>query len=138
MIFIFCMLSFKSAFSLSSFIFMKVKVAQRCPTLQPRELYSPWNSPGQNIGVGSPSFLQGIFPSQGSNPDLPHCKWILYQLSHLWVVTFIKRLFNSSLLFAIMVVSSAYLRVLIFLLEILTPACASSSQAFHMITQHIS
>ena len=45
-------------------------------------LYSPWNSPGQNTGVGSHSLLQGIFPTQGSNPGLPHCRWILYQLSH--------------------------------------------------------
>ena len=45
-------------------------------------LYSPWNSPGQNTGVGSPSLLQGIFPTQGSNPGLPHCRKILYQLSH--------------------------------------------------------
>ena len=47
-----------------------------------RELYSPWNSPGQNTGVGSLSLLQGIFPTQGSNPGLPHCRQILYQLSH--------------------------------------------------------
>ena len=46
-------------------------------------LYSPWNSPGQNTGVGSLSFLQGIFPIQRSNPGLPHCRWILYQLSHM-------------------------------------------------------
>jgi len=44
--------------------------------------YSPWNSPGQNIGVGSLSLLQRIFPTQGSNPGLPHCRRILYQLSH--------------------------------------------------------
>ena len=42
-----------------------------------RGLYSPWNSPGQSTGIGSLSFLQGIFPIQGSNPDLPHCRWIL-------------------------------------------------------------
>ena len=47
--------------------------------------------------------------------------------------TFIKRLFNFSLLSAIRVVSSAYLRLLIFLLAILIPACASSSLAFHMM-----
>ena len=47
--------------------------------------------------------------------------------------TFIKRLFNSSSLSAIRVVPSAYLRLLIFLLAILTPACASSSPAFHMM-----
>ena len=47
--------------------------------------------------------------------------------------TFIKRLFSSSSLSAIRVVSSAYLRLLIFLLAILIPVCASSSLAFHMI-----
>ena len=51
-------------------------------SLWPRGLYSPWNSPGQNTGVGSLSLLQGIFPTQGQNPGLPHCRWILYQLSH--------------------------------------------------------
>ena len=45
-------------------------------------LYSPWNSPGQNTGVGSLSLLQQIVPTQGSNPGLPHCRWILYQLSY--------------------------------------------------------
>ena len=44
--------------------------------------WSPWNSPGQNTGVGSLSLLQRIFPTQGSNPGLPHCRQILYQLSH--------------------------------------------------------
>ena len=58
-----------------------VKVAQSCPTLRPHRLYSPWNSPGQNTGVGSLSLLRGIFSSQGSNPGLPHCRQILYQLS---------------------------------------------------------
>ena len=38
------------------------------------QLCSPWNSPGQNTGVGSLSLLQGIFPTQGSNPGLSHCK----------------------------------------------------------------
>ena len=40
------------------------------------------DSPGQNTGVGSHSLLQGIFPTQGSNPGLPHCWWILYCLNH--------------------------------------------------------
>ena len=51
-------------------------------SLQPHGLYSPRNSPGQNTGVGSLSLLQGIFPTQGSNPGLLHCRQILYQLSH--------------------------------------------------------
>ena len=51
-------------------------------SLRPHRLYSPWTSPGQNTEVGSLSFLQGIFPTQGSNPGLPHRRQILYQLSH--------------------------------------------------------
>ena len=45
-------------------------------------LHSPWNSPGQNTRVGSLFLLQGILPTQGSNPGLPHCRRILYQLSY--------------------------------------------------------
>ena len=45
-------------------------------------LYSPRKSPGQNTEVGSCSLLQRIFPTQGSNPGIPNCRWILYQLSH--------------------------------------------------------
>ena len=51
-------------------------------SLWPQGLYSPWNSPGQNTGVDSLSVLQGNFPTQGSNPGLPHCRQILYQLNH--------------------------------------------------------
>ena len=43
---------------------------------------SPWNSPGQNTGVGRLSLLQGIFPTQGLNAGLHHCRQILYQLSY--------------------------------------------------------
>ena len=51
-------------------------------SLRPHGLYSPWSSPGQDAGVGSISLLQEIFPTQGSNPRLPHCRRILNQLSH--------------------------------------------------------
>ena len=51
-------------------------------SLRPHGLHSPWNSPGQNTGVGSLSLLHGIFPTKGSNPGLPHCRWILYPLTH--------------------------------------------------------
>ena len=40
------------------------------------------DSPGKNTGVGCQALLQGIFPTQGSNSGLPHCRRILYQLSH--------------------------------------------------------
>ena len=49
--------------------------------LQLRGLYT-WNSLGQNTGVGSLSLLQRIFSTQGSNPGLPHCRQILYQLNY--------------------------------------------------------
>ena len=51
-------------------------------SLRPHGPYSPWNSPGQNTGVGSLSLLQGIFPTQESNRGLLHCRWMLYQLSY--------------------------------------------------------
>ena len=60
----------------------KMKVAQSCLSLcDPMDCTVRGISPGQNTGVGSLS-LQGIFPTQGSNPGLPHCRWILSQLSH--------------------------------------------------------
>ena len=51
-------------------------------SLQPHGLYSPWNSPGQNTGVGSLSLLQWIFPTQELNQGLLHCRQILHQLSY--------------------------------------------------------
>ena len=50
----------------------KVKVAQSCPTLcDPMNSYSPWNSPGQNTGVGSHSLLQGHLPNPGIGAGSP-------------------------------------------------------------------
>ena len=40
------------------------------------------DSPGKNTGVSCHTLLQGIFPTQGLNPGLAHCRWILYRLSH--------------------------------------------------------
>ena len=53
---------------------VKAKVAQTP--------WSPWTSPGKSTGVRCCFLLQGIFPSPGSNPGLPHCRQILYQLNH--------------------------------------------------------
>ena len=50
-------------------------------SLRPHGL-SPLNYPGKNTAMGRLSLLQGMFPNQGSNPGLPLCRWILYQLSH--------------------------------------------------------
>ena len=52
----------------------KWKLLSCVNSLWPHGLYSPWNFPGQNTGVGSCSLLQGLFPTQGSNPGLPHCR----------------------------------------------------------------
>ena len=61
----------------------KVKIWKwKSDSLWSHGLYSPWNSPGEDTGVGSCSLLQGVFPTQGSNPGLLHCRRILYQLSH--------------------------------------------------------
>ena len=46
------------------------------------QLFCPWGFPGKTTGVGCHFFLQGIFPTQGSNPGLPHCRHALYYLSH--------------------------------------------------------
>ena len=62
--------------------------AQSCPTLcGPMDCSLPGpsvhgDSPGQNTGVAYHALCQGIFPNQGSNPGLLHCRWILYCLSH--------------------------------------------------------
>ena len=58
-----------------------------CVCLPPHGLWSsrllcPWDSPGKNTGVGCHAFLQGVFPTQGLKPDLLHCRWILYHMSH--------------------------------------------------------
>ena len=97
--------------------------------------------------MGCHSLLQGMFPTQGSNPCLLPCRQILYRLSHrkamilvflifsfktyfsLSSFTLIKRLFSSSSLSAIRVVLSTYLRLLMFLPPIFIPACNSSSLA---------
>ena len=69
---------------MSSCLQEKVKVSCSVVSysLWPYGLYHTWNSPGQNTGVGSLSLLQKTFPTQGSNPGLPHCRRILYQLGH--------------------------------------------------------
>ena len=56
-------------------------------SLWPQGLWPPrylcsWDSPGKSTGVGCHALLQGIFPTQRSNPDLPHCRQILYRMSH--------------------------------------------------------
>ena len=50
--------------------------------VEPSRFFYPWDSPGKNTGVGCHALLQRIFPTQGLNSGLPHCKQILYCLSH--------------------------------------------------------
>ena len=62
-------------------------VAQSRLTLRARDRSplgpsGPEDSPGKNIRVGCHALLQGIFPTQGSNTGLLHCRQVLYRLSH--------------------------------------------------------
>ena len=49
----------------------------QCQGLYPTRVLWPWDSPGKNTGVDNHSLLQGLFPTQASNPGLLHCRWIL-------------------------------------------------------------
>ena len=79
---VFCSILLVEKYSIVQAVIASEILSLISDSLQPHELYNPWNSPGQNTGVGSLSLPQGIFPNQGSNPGLLHCRWILYQLSH--------------------------------------------------------
>ena len=59
-----------------------VKSNSVSPWTVAHQVLCPWDSPGKNTRVGRCSFLQGIVPAQRSNPDLPHCRQILYRLNH--------------------------------------------------------
>ena len=59
-----------------------VSYSLRFHGLKPARLLCPWNSPGRNTGVGCCSLLQGSFLTQELNLGLPHCRQILYHLSH--------------------------------------------------------
>ena len=65
---------------------VKRQSLSRAPTLRsyglwPARLLCPWNFPGKNTGVGYHLLLQGIFPTQGLNPGLPHCRQVFFLLS---------------------------------------------------------
>jgi len=68
-------------------------------------VHSPWNSPGGKTGVSSLSFLQGIFPTQGLNPGLLHCRQFLYPLSHKGSSRILERV--SSVQFSLSVLSDS-------------------------------
>ena len=64
-------------------IYPEVKVAQSCPTFcNPKDYKVHGILQARILEWVSLSFLQGIFPTQGSNPGFLHCRWILYQLNH--------------------------------------------------------
>ena len=78
-----------SSHSVSLFKERRVLVAQSYPTLcgpvdcsPPDRPLWPWDFPGKNSGVSGHFLLQGIFPTQGWNPGLLHCRQIIYHLSH--------------------------------------------------------
>ena len=73
---------------INSFFLCVCLVIQSCLTLcDPMDCSLPGStvygdSPGKNTGVGCRALLHGIFPNQGLNPGLPHCRQILHHLSH--------------------------------------------------------
>ena len=88
--FVECLLFFKVLSSLSQ-SWLHYELCVSCsvvcsswwsPGLWLTKLLCPWNSPGKNTGVDCLSLLHGIFPTQGLNPGLPHCRWNFYHLSH--------------------------------------------------------
>ena len=74
----------KSSEASKVFVFSHSVVSDSLPPhgLQPTRLLCPWDSSGKNTRVGSHFLLQRIFPTQGSNTALPHCRGVLYQLNH--------------------------------------------------------
>ena len=88
MSFFFCVLRGNSKFAINHLIMLSAS----CPcesvsesrsvvsdSLRPHGLCSPWHSPGKNTGLGSLSLLQGIFPTQGLNPGLLHCRRLAHE-----------------------------------------------------------
>ena len=63
--------------------------------LQPARLFRLWDFPGNSTGVDCHFLLQGIFPTQGSNPGLPHCRQRLYHLSHQGSPFLLREILNS-------------------------------------------
>ena len=68
-------------------------------SLQTHGLHGPWNFPGQNTEVDSLSLLQGIFPTQGSNPGHLHCRQILHHLSYQDKPIFLYHVLNLIVLY---------------------------------------
>ena len=66
--------------------------------LEPTRFLCPWDFPGKSTGVGCHFLLQAIFPTQGSNLGLPHCRQSFYHLSHQgsWLCSIENVLIHSS------------------------------------------
>ena len=117
-IYVFWTLSFKSAFSLSFFTVIKrlfssswlSAIKWKWKSLSRVGLFvTPWTIQSMDFSrseVGSLSLLQRIFPAQGSNPGLPHCRQILYHLSYQGSPNFpIQRVFKEKkLLFKVWII----------------------------------
>ena len=90
-----------STFFFSLFLVFIFLFAQLCPTfsnpMEPTRLLCPQDSPDKNTGVGCHALLQGIFPTQGWNLDLLHCRQILYHLSQQGCLPFPQLILYTSL-----------------------------------------
>ena len=91
--------------------------------------YSPWNSPDQHTGEGSHSLLQGIFPTQESNPGLQHCRWILF-FFFLEIIHFIYFFFLFNVYFSFLFFILLYSTVLVLpYIDVNLPRVYMSSQS---------
>ena len=89
------------------------------------------DSPGKDTGVGSQALLQGIFPTQVSNPGLPLCRWILYHLSYEGR-SLVGFYFNFSMSMIIFPLLIKFLKKIIFMGERCTVTSVCSSVWGHL------
>ena len=91
--------------------------------LYPARLLSLWDSLGKNTEMGCHALVQGIFPSQGSNPGLLHCRQILYSLNHLR--TFVKILWTN--IFTLLLTKDLYILKIFLVFYLLSFLCSRIS-----------
>ena len=116
---------------------VKVLILQSCPTLCSPVDYSPWDFPESWSGL--PLLLQGIFPTQGSNPGILHFRQILYYLSHQGSPVFLQQLvtelFTAGVFLAVLEAEHWALS----LLRLLSSYTASvSAPSVHHVTKEFS
>ena len=112
--------------SLSSLSMCEMKVAQSCPIFVtwPHGLYGPWDSPGQNTGVGSLFILQGIFPTR----DQTHVSRIAGGFFTSWATKEALSMYNNTHLWGMIECSGYFHCIILFPLQSNHPREAQCKQ----------